>query len=93
VTRGHRAGRVLAERDAMIRILSAEPALCPDCGSARFRVEFDGARHVVALYHLRECPVRRSAWSKRAADDYLRALLIIGGMCLAEYADVEPVHR
>jgi hypothetical protein len=84
---------VLAERDAMIRILSAESALCHDCGTARFRVEFDVARFTVALYHLRECPVRRSAWSARAADDYLRAVLIMSGMTLAEYGDVTGEHR
>ena len=77
MTRGHRAGRVLAERAQIIRILSGEPALCWDCGSGRFRVEYDGARFTVALYHLRECPVRGSAWSERAADDYIRALLIM----------------
>ena len=94
MTRGHRAGRVLAERAAIIRIMSAEPFLCWDCRTARFRVEHDGAGgHVVVLYHLRECPVRHSAWSKRAADDYVRAVLIMGGMTLAEYCDVTGAHR
>jgi hypothetical protein len=94
MTRGHRAGRVLSERVAMTRILSAEPFLCWDCRTARFRVEHgrDGG-HVIALYHLPECPVHHSAWSERAADDYIRAVLIIGGMALAEYGDVTEVHR
>lgn len=89
----HRAGRVLAERAAIIRILSAEPFLCWDCRSARFRVESGGARFTVALYHLRTCPVRRSSWSERAADDYLRAVLILGGMSLSDYCDVTGAHR
>jgi hypothetical protein len=95
VTRGHRAGRVLAERGEIVRILSGEPFLCWDCRTARFRVEYDlvHGRHVVALYHLAECPAHWSSWSARAADDYLRALLIIGGMTLAEYCDVTGAHR
>jgi len=86
---------VLAERAAITRILSAEPFLCWDCRTARFRVEYDPVhgRHVAALYHLKTCPVRRSAWSARAAEDYVRALLIMGGMALAEYGDVTAAHR
>jgi len=48
---------------------------------------------VIALYHDASCPVRRSAWSARAADDYLRAVLILGGMKLADYLDPGMAHR
>jgi hypothetical protein len=48
---------------------------------------------MVALDHLRECPVLRTPWSARAADDYIRAVLIMGGMTLAEYCDVSGLHR
>jgi hypothetical protein len=88
-----RGGRAVAERSAMTRILSQEPFLCWDCRTARFRVEYDGERYVVALYHLKECPVHRSSWSSRAADDYIRALLIMGGMTLADYLDPALAHR
>jgi hypothetical protein len=77
----------------MARILAGEPFLCWDCRTARFRVEHDGGRIVVALYHLKECPVHRSAWSARSADDYLRAVLILGGMALSDYCDVAGLHR
>lgn len=89
----HRGGRVLAERAEIIRILSGEVFLCWDCRSAKFRVEHDGARFVIALYHLRECPVHRSGWSVRVADDYVRAVLIMGGMVLADYCDPDLAHR
>ena len=91
----HRAGRIALERKLISAILYAEPALCPDCGSVKFRVTFnpETGAHVIELVHDRMCPVRRSAWSRRACDDHVRALLLLGGLHLAEYDDIEPVHR
>ena len=91
----HRAGRVALERKLISEILYAEPALCEDCMTVRFRLSFnpETGAHVVELIHRRTCPCRRLAWSRRGCDDYIRSLLIIGGIHLAEYNDVEPVHR
>lgn len=84
-------GRKPELRAAMVRALSAEPFLCWDCRSARFRISFDGAR--VTLYHLRECPVLRSSWLTRCADDYIRALLIMSGISLADYSLSDEVKH
>ena len=81
------------ERALITRILGELPALCHDCGSVAFRVERGSERPVVAVYHLASCPALRSAWSARACDDYVRAVLILGGLHLAEYGDGEVAHR
>jgi hypothetical protein len=93
VRRGGKAVRDREDAAAIVRILQAEAFLCWDCRTARYRVEHDGERFTVALYHLKECPALRSGWSARAADDYIRAVLILGGLHLADYLDVTGVHR
>jgi hypothetical protein len=93
---GRPSGRIIAEERALMDgILAAEAFLCWDCRTAAFGIEWDpyNERHMVALDHLRECPVLRTPWSARAADDYIRAVLIMGGMTLAEYCDVSGLHR
>lgn len=93
--RGGRAVREREERARIAQILAREPSLCLDCGTVRFKVSYAEYqdRFDVVLYHLRDCPVRRSSWSMRACDDYLRALLIIAGLSLADYnCHVEAVH-
>lgn len=77
----------------MVRVLAAEPFLCWDCRTAKFRVESDGSRFTVAIYHLKECPALRSGWSARSCDDYVRAVLIMGGISLSDYWDVTGAHR
>ena len=81
------------ERALIIRILSAEPFLCHDCGTVAFRVEHGDERPVVAVYHTATCPALRCRWSARACDDFVRACLILGGLHLADYADGELSHR
>jgi len=91
----HRAGRVALERKLISEILYGEAELCLDCPTLKFRISFnpETGAHVIELIHARTCPCRRSAWSRRAADDHIRALLILGGLSLADYCDVEPTHK
>jgi hypothetical protein len=86
-----------AERAEIARILSLEPFVCHDCESSSFRVSLGPAparRPVIEVFHLLTCPAyQRSSWSARACSDYIRAVLIIGGLHLADYGDGEVEHR
>ena len=85
------------ERAEIVRILSREPFLCHDCETASFKVSPGTAparRPVIEVFHLPTCPAyQRSSWSARACGDYIRAVLILGGLHLADYGDSEVSHR
>jgi hypothetical protein len=91
----HRAGRVALERKLISAILYAEPSLCPDCMTVKFRIYCnpESGGHVIELIHKRTCPCKRSAWSRRAASDHIRAVLLLAGLHLAEYNDTECTHK
>jgi hypothetical protein len=88
-----RGGRAVAERDLLRAAVLTIDTPCLDCVAATVSVEWDGARYLVSVAHQRTCPVRRNAWSCRACDDRLRALLIMAGVPLAHYGDDVTAHR
>ncbi len=88
-------GRGAEERAEIARILSAEVFLCWDCRTASFKVAAgERRRPVVEVFHLPTCPAyERSGWSARACEDYVRAVLIMGGLHLSDYCDGSVAHR
>lgn len=82
------------ERAEIARILSLEPFVCWDCRTSAFKVSPGKRRPVVEVFHLPTCPAyRRSAWSARVCEDYVRACLVLGGLHLADYCDGTVEHR